>query len=33
VLRAQTGGLLVPFVTHAVTDFSIFEILLYLAHD
>ncbi|HMG05370.1 MAG TPA: CPBP family intramembrane glutamic endopeptidase [Chthoniobacterales bacterium] len=33
VLRAQTGGLLVPFVTHAVTDFSIFEILLYVAHD
>ena len=32
VLRAQTGGLLVPFVAHAVTDFSIFEILLYLAH-
>jgi membrane protease YdiL (CAAX protease family) len=33
VLRAQTGGLLVPFVAHAVTDFSIFEILVYLAHD
>src|SRR6266481_311265 len=32
VLRAQTGGLLVPFVTHAVTDCSIFEILLYVAH-
>ena len=27
------ASLLVPFVTHAVTDFSIFEILLYLAHD
>jgi CAAX protease family protein len=33
VLRAQTRGLLVPFVTHAVTDFSIFEILIYFAHD
>jgi membrane protease YdiL (CAAX protease family) len=33
VLRAQTRGLLVPFVTHAVTDFSIFEILVYIAHD
>jgi uncharacterized protein len=33
VLRSQTRGLLVPFVTHAVTDFSIFEILVYLAHD
>jgi len=26
-------GLLVPFVAHAVTDLSIFEILIYLAHD
>ena len=33
VLRGQTRGLLVPFVAHAVTDFSIFEILIYLAHD
>ncbi|PYJ73261.1 MAG: hypothetical protein DME75_01995 [Verrucomicrobia bacterium] len=33
VLRAHTRGLLVPFVTHAVTDFSIFEILIFLAHD
>ena len=33
LLRAQTRGLLVPFVTHAVTDFSIFGILVYLAHD
>jgi membrane protease YdiL (CAAX protease family) len=33
VLRSQTRGLLVPFVTHAATDFSIFEILVYLAHD
>src|SRR6266566_560171 len=33
VLRAQTRGLLVPWVTHAVTDLSIFEILIYLAHD
>jgi membrane protease YdiL (CAAX protease family) len=33
VLRARTRGLLVPFVTHAVTDFSIFEILIFLAHD
>ena len=33
VLRAQTRGLLVPFVTHAVTDSSIFGILVYLAHD
>ena len=32
-LRAQTRGLLVPFVTHAVTDSSIFVILVYLAHD
>src|SRR5207244_2020956 len=32
VLRVQSAGLLVPLVTHAVTDFSIFEILLYLAH-
>jgi uncharacterized protein len=32
-LRAQTRGLLVPFVTHAVTDSSIFGILVYLAHD
>jgi membrane protease YdiL (CAAX protease family) len=33
LLRAQTRGLLVPFVTHAVTDSSIFGILVYLAHD
>ena len=33
LLRAQTRGLLVPFVTHAVTDFSIFGILVYVAHD
>src|ERR1700736_362893 len=33
VLREQTRGLLVPFVTHAVTDSSIFGILVYLAHD
>ena len=33
VLRWQTRGLLVPFVAHAVTDLSIFEILIYLAHD
>jgi membrane protease YdiL (CAAX protease family) len=33
LLRAQTRGLLVPFVTHAVTDLSIFGILVYLAHD
>jgi CAAX protease family protein len=33
LLRARTRGLLVPFVTHAVTDFSIFGILAYLAHD
>jgi CAAX amino terminal protease family. len=33
LLRAQTGGLLVPFVTHAVTDSSIFGILVYLAHE
>lgn len=33
VLRSQTRGLLVPFVTHAATDFSIFAILVYLAHD
>ena len=33
VLRSQTRGLLVPFVTHAATDFFIFEILVYLAHD
>jgi membrane protease YdiL (CAAX protease family) len=33
LMRAQTRGLLVPFVTHAVTDFSIFGILVYLAHD
>jgi len=32
-LRAQTRGLLVPFVTHAVTDSSIFVILVFLAHD
>jgi hypothetical protein len=31
LLRAQTQGLLVPFVTHAVTDFSIFGILVCLA--
>jgi uncharacterized protein len=33
VLRSQTRGLLVPFVTHAATDFSLFEIFVYLAHD
>jgi len=33
LLRAQTRGLLVPFVTHAVTDSSIFGILVYLARD
>jgi uncharacterized protein len=33
LLRAQTRGLLVPFVTHAFTDLSIFGILVYLAHD
>jgi uncharacterized protein len=33
LLRAQTRGLLVPFVTHAVTDSSIFGILVYLVHD
>jgi len=33
VLRAQTRGLLVPFVAHAFTDFSIFEILICLAQD
>src|SRR5437899_3977224 len=33
LLRAKTRGLLVPFVTHAVTDSSIFGILVYLAHD
>jgi uncharacterized protein len=32
-LRSQTRGLLVPFVAHAATDFSIFEILVYIAHD
>src|SRR6266481_5001079 len=32
-LRSQTRGPLVPFVAHAATDFSIFEILVYLAHD
>ena len=33
LLRAPTRGLLVPFVTHAVTDSSIFGILVYLARD
>jgi CAAX protease family protein len=33
LLRAQTRGLLVPFVTHAATDSSIFGILVYVAHD
>lgn len=33
IFRAQTQGILVPFVTHAVTDFSIFGIVVYLAHD
>ncbi|HEU5312591.1 MAG TPA: type II CAAX endopeptidase family protein [Candidatus Udaeobacter sp.] len=33
LLRAQTRGLLVPFVTHAVTDSSIFGILVYIANE